>query len=58
MNKKIISIQISEELFTMLREDSSEQFLTLSAFVRKLLMQYYKEKKNGVYLQDHKQDKQ
>lgn len=54
MNKKIISIQISEELFNMLRKESAEQFLTLSAFVRKLLMQYYKEKKNGIHLQDYK----
>lgn len=44
MDKQIISLQIPSELYTKIKADADAEFITVSAFVRKLLMQYYKEK--------------
>ena len=44
MNKQIISLQIPSELYEKIKNDADNEFISMSAFIRKLLMQYYKEK--------------
>ena len=44
MDKKILSLQIPKYLYDLLQDDASSNYMNISAFVRKLLMQLYEEK--------------
>jgi len=44
MNKQIISLQLPEDVCRRIKSDAEKEFISTSAFIRKILMQYYKEK--------------
>ena len=42
MSKKIISLQLDDELLSMVEKEADENFRSLSAQVRLILVQYFK----------------
>lgn len=46
-NKNIISVQLPEEIYTNLKEKADKEYMSLSAYVRKLLILNYEENKNN-----------
>ena len=57
MNKQIISLQIPVELYNVLKCEAEQKYTTVSALIRDLLVQKYKESlkcQNRVYLQNNK----
>lgn len=45
MKKTIISLQIPVELYQQIKNDADNEYLTVSAFIRRLLMRHYEENK-------------
>lgn len=46
--KQIISIQIPSDLAKKLRVDSESKMMSLSAFIRGILIEYYNRRANGI----------
>jgi len=46
MDKEIISLQMSKDLVDKVRCDAQKESISVSAFIRRLLIQHYEEKNN------------
>ena len=42
MDKQIISIQLPKNLLTSIKEDADKNYTTISAIIRKILLEYYR----------------
>ena len=47
MSKKILSLQIPENLYNELLKEAKENYMSISAYTRMILIQLYKENLNG-----------
>lgn len=55
MDKKIISFQMPKDLYDKIKSCADDECINISAYIRKILVQYFKENINDrIYLQNNK----